>query len=163
MSCDQQRLQVSPNTYHPHARRKGYGRSHHSTQKTLKDVLIQSRNIFNRTLHSELPENIWLSVCKGGAAYLFPSPCWVQESQPKMRMQNNCWQEPVCLQQDFPSPLGSWARAGPCAPCTLRCVRYLRLHSSRTMPIHWVPPFLISLPHFDMRLIALFPTWIFAP
>lgn len=41
-----------------------------------------------------------------------------------------------------PALLGSWVRAGPCAPCTLRCVRYLRLHSSRTMPIHWVPPFL---------------------
>lgn len=28
-----------------------------------------------------------------------------------------------------PALLESWARAGPCAPCTLRCVRYLRLHS----------------------------------
>jgi len=106
MSCDQQQLQVSPNTYHPHARRKGYRRSHHSTQKTLKDVLIQSRSIFNKTLHSKLPENIWLSICKGGAAYLFPSPCWVQESQPKMTMRESCWQEPVCPQQDFPSSFG---------------------------------------------------------
>lgn len=74
--------------------------------KTLRDVLIQSRNIFNKTLQSKLPENIWLSICKGGAAYLFPSPCWVQESQPKMMMQDSCWQEPVLHQQDFPSPFG---------------------------------------------------------
>lgn len=123
MSCDQQRLHVSPNTYHPHARRKGYGRSHHSTQTTLKGVLIRSRNISNKTLRSELPENVWLSVCTGGAARLLPSPCWVRGSHPKVAMRDKRWQEPVRPQQPVPSSPGSCARAGPCAPRTPRCVR----------------------------------------
>lgn len=159
MSCDQQQLQVSPNTYHPHAR-KGYGRSHHSTPKTLKDVLSSKQKYFQQNTTQQTPWNIWLSVCKGGAACLFPWPCWVQESQPKMVMQDNSWQEPVCPQWEWP---GSRSRvwAGPWAPCTLRCVCYLTLRSGRTGLIHWFPPLLISLPHFDMKLIALFPTWNF--
>lgn len=40
--------------------------------KTLRDVLIQSRNIFNKTLQSKLPENIWLSICKGGSSVSIP-------------------------------------------------------------------------------------------
>lgn len=149
MICDQQRLQVSPNTYHSHARRKGYGRSHHSTQKTRKDVLIQSRNIFfpTKTSRSKLPENIWLSACEGGAASLFPSPCWAQEVSQKLRMQDTGWRGPARPQ------LFREVRAPP-APS----VRYLRLHSA---PIHRVPPFSISLPRFDTRLIALFPMWFF--
>lgn len=111
MSGDQQRLQVSPNTYHPHAR-KGYGRSHQSTPKTLKDVLSSKQKYFQQNTTQRTPWNIWLSVCKGGAACLFPSPCWVQESQAKTVMQDNCWQEPVSPQQEWPGS-GSRVWAGP--------------------------------------------------
>lgn len=128
MSRDKQQLQVSPNTYHPHAR-KGYGRSHHSTKNTER-CAYSKQKYFQQNITKQTPWKHLVVHLQGGKQRIYsPLPAGFRKVSQKWWCKTAAGRSQCFTSRISPALLESWARAGPCAPCTLRCVRYLRLHS----------------------------------
>lgn len=70
MSRDKQQLQVSPNTYHPHAR-KGYGRSHHSTKNTER-CAYSKQKYFQQNITKQTPWKHLVVHLQGGSSVSIP-------------------------------------------------------------------------------------------
>lgn len=112
-------------------------------QKHWKMCLVQSRNIFNKTPHSELPETFGCPFARGEQHVYSPHPAGFRKVSQKWWCKTTAGRSQCVPNRDCPAPGAGCEQVRERPPhwgvCTISHFTLAGLGWSTDSPLHWSP------------------------